>query len=299
MKKLLIASALASAFALPAIAQTAAPAAAAAPAAEVAPASPHTLTANVGLFSSYRFRGIDQTYGKPALQGGVDYAHESGLYAGNLNSNVSSGAGFPDGNLEMDFYGGWKKTWDDWGLDLGGIVYYYPGSQGRSLGTNADSGAVTNKELYIGGSWKTISLKYSYSMDDYFSLRGWNNAGTSTGKSTKGTSYLDLSATYDLGDGWGVNGHVGHLAAENMKNGDYTDWKIGVTKDISGWVVGLSYVGTNAEGSCSKNRAATVTDFQPYCFAKSWQDDSGTADQSSSKKDAGRGIAVLSVSRTF
>ena len=29
--------------------------------------SPPPLTANVSLVSSYRFRGIDQTYGKPAL----------------------------------------------------------------------------------------------------------------------------------------------------------------------------------------------------------------------------------------
>jgi len=41
---------------------------------------------------------------------------------------VNSGAGFPSGNLEMDFYGGWKKTWGDWGLDVGAIYYYYPGS---------------------------------------------------------------------------------------------------------------------------------------------------------------------------
>jgi hypothetical protein len=71
------------------------------------PASPHTLTGNVGLFSSYRFRGIDQTFGKPALQGGVDYSHASGIYLGNWNSNVQQGAGYPGGNLEMDFYGGW------------------------------------------------------------------------------------------------------------------------------------------------------------------------------------------------
>ncbi|MCP5267420.1 MAG: hypothetical protein H6943_00130 [Zoogloeaceae bacterium] len=292
MKQLIITSALACAFALPAapvLAQAAAPA---------AETSPHSLTGNVGLFSSYRFRGIDQTYGKPALQGGIDYAHESGLYAGNWNSNVSSGAGFPDGNLEMDFYGGWKKSWGDFGLDLGGIVYYYPGSEGRALGTKADSGAVTNKELYIGGSWKFLSVKYSHSMDDYFSLRGWDAAGNSTGKSTKGTHYLELNANYDLGNGWGINGHVGHLSAQNMKNADYSDWKVGVTKDLSGWVVGLSYVGTNADGSCAKNRG-TVTDFQPYCFAKSLQDDNGTLDSSSSKKDAGRGIAILSVSRSF
>ena len=114
MKKTLLATLLASALAAPAMAQTAA----AAP--EAAPASP--LTSNVGLFSSYRFRGIDQTYGKPALQGGFDYAHSSGFYVGNWNSNVSSGAGFPDGNLEMDFYGGYKTSFGDFGLDVGGIL---------------------------------------------------------------------------------------------------------------------------------------------------------------------------------
>lgn len=290
MKKLFIATATAAAFSAPAFAQSAAPAA------EAAPASPHTLTANIGLFSSYRFRGIDQTYGKPALQGGFDYSHESGFYAGNWNSNVNSGAGFPDGNLEMDFYGGWKKTWGDWGLDLGGILYYYPGSEGRNLGTRADSGAVTNKELYIGGSWKTVSLKYYRSMDDYFSLRGWDRTGASTGKNTRGTSYIDLSASYDLGNGWGINGHVGHLSAKRMSNASYTDWKIGVTKDFSGWVVGLAYIDTNADGDCSG-----ASRYQPYCFANSLQDEGKNTplDFGSNTKDAGRGIAVLSVSRTF
>ena len=79
------------------------------PAHQLPEASPHTLTGNLGLFSSYRFRGIDQTFNKPALQGGIDYSHSSGIYVGNWNSNVNSGAGFPEGNLEMDFYGGWKN----------------------------------------------------------------------------------------------------------------------------------------------------------------------------------------------
>jgi uncharacterized protein (TIGR02001 family) len=280
MKQTLLATALILGFSVPAMAQTTAPAA--------AEASPHTLTANIGLFSSYRFRGIDQTYGKPALQGGFDYAHSSGFYLGNWNSNVSSGAGFPDGSLEMDFYGGYKAAFGDFGLDVGGILYYYPGSEGRALGTKADHGAVTNKELYLAGSWKFLTLKYSYSIDDYFSLRG---TGANDGKSTKGTDYLELNAAYDLGDGWGINGHIGRLGLKNVRNGDYTDWKVGVTKDIKGWVIGLSYVDSNAKGSCSKG--------QFYCFAKSLQDDSGTLDPSSSTKDAGRGIAVLSVSRSF
>ncbi len=254
-----------------------------APAAE---ASPHTLTANIGLYSSYRFRGIDQTFGKPALQGGFDYAHASGFYAGNWNANVNAGAGFPSANLEMDFYGGWKKTWDDRGLDVGAIHYYYPGSNaslanGTAL-TNArptrvHTGRVDNTEVYIGGSWKYVSLKYFHAVDDYFSV-----------PKTRGTGYLDLSASVDLGGGWGVNGHLGHLNFRNyhngVANGNYTDWKLGVTKDISGWLVGAAYVGTNAKGSCSKG--------QPYCFGND-------APGATRTRDAGRDTLILSISRTF
>lgn len=287
MKKSLIALSLAAAFAVPAFAQSAAPAAE--PAAE---ASPHTLTGNVGLFSSYRFRGIDQTFGKPALQGGFDYSHASGFYVGNWNSNVSSGAGFPEGNLEMDFYGGYKMAIGDFGIDVGGLYYYYPGSNASPLsGSNAKnrgrsaSGTVDNGEIYLGLSWKFLSLKYSYAVTDYFAL-----------PDSKGTSYLDFSTNYDLGNGWGINGHVGHLFAKDYRYSftggsdkiDYTDWKLGVTKDISGWVVGASYVGTNAKGSCGS------AEF--YCFTNSLNASGNTGSKS---KDAGRGIAVVSVSKSF
>ncbi len=274
MRKPLLALAVASAFALPtfAVADD-----------KKEEASPHTFTGNLSLVSSYRFRGIDQTFGKPAIQGGIDYSHSSGIYLGNWDSNVSQGAGYPNGNLEMDFYGGWKKAWGDWGLDIGAIYYYYPGTSASATsvptvtnnitGTNA-SGKVSNKELYIGGSWKWLSLKYSQAIDDYFSVPG-----------TKNSHYLDLSGNYDLGNGWGVNGHLGSLKFKGMHNGDYTDVKLGVTKDVKGWVFGASYVGTDTHGSCSS------TFFNdPYCFG----DNNGTK-----FKDAGRSTVILSVTKTF
>ena len=296
MRKTLIAVAVAGLFAMPAVAQTGDPSKDAA-----APASPHTLTGNLGIYSSYRFRGIDQTFGKPALQGGIDYSHSSGFYLGNWNSNVSSGAGMPDGNLEMDFYGGYKFSAGDFGFDLGAIYYYYPGSEAKVLSTvRPNSGSVNNKEIYIGATWKFLSVKYFYSFDDYFSLRGFDDTPAlgNTTKDTKGSSYLDFSASYDLGNGWGINGHVGLLNLENVKNGDYTDWKIGVTKDISGWVFGLAYIDTNADGSCSK----VATSSQPYCFASSWSTVNGAPGVSNfgnDTKDAGRGTAVVSVSKSF
>ena len=280
----------------------AAPGIAAAQAAAAAPASPHTFTGNVALVSDYRFRGITQTFKEPALQGGVDYAHASGIYLGNWNSNVSSGAGFPGGNLEMDFYGGWKKSWGDWGLDLGAIYYYYPGTNASATnpgvapfsptnvtvgrtGTVVHSGRVDNAELYIGGSWKFVSLKYSHAVTDYFAVPG-----------TKGTSYVDLSANYDLGGGWAIQGHVGWLNFKNQQNGDYTDWKIGVTKDINGWILGAAYIDTDAKGNCG-TWAANPNNPQPYCFSNGHL---GTGTFGYDKtKDAGKGTLVLSISKTF
>ena len=286
MRKSLVALAVASALAAPglAIAQDKKE--------EAKPASPHTITGNLGLVSSYRFRGIDQTFGKPAIQGGVDYSHSSGFYAGNWDSNVNEGAGYPSGNLEMDFYGGWKKAWGDWGLDVGAIYYYYPGTDASvANGTQftnprngkVHTGSVHNTELYIGGSWKWLSVKYSHAISDYFSL-----------PDTKGSHYLDFSGTYDLGDGWGIVGHVGSFKLKNwstgtdLTHGNYTDWKIGVTKDLSGWVFGAAYIDSNAKGSCS------ITNPGFYCFGNQMP-----AGASTKFKDAGRGIVVLSVTKTF
>ena len=46
-------------------------------------------SANVALTSDYIFRGISQNESDPAIQGGFDVAHTSGIYAGVWGSNVS------------------------------------------------------------------------------------------------------------------------------------------------------------------------------------------------------------------
>ena len=38
------------------------------------------ITANVTVVNDYRYRGLTQSNFKPAIQGGFDYAHESGFY---------------------------------------------------------------------------------------------------------------------------------------------------------------------------------------------------------------------------
>ena len=49
------------------------------------------LSANVAAVSNYFWRGVSQTDDKAAVQGGIDYSHESGLYAGTWASNIDFG----------------------------------------------------------------------------------------------------------------------------------------------------------------------------------------------------------------
>jgi len=204
--------------------------------AEAAPE--YTLTGNMGLTTDYVFRGVSQTQNKPAVSGGVDFGI-SGFYLGMWGSNVAwvNDSGLKDNSsLELDFYGGYKGTFaEDFGYDLGVLTYYYPGDDVAGA-TSPDS-----TEIYAGISWKTLSLKYNYAVSDY--LFAWT---TTDGGKTNGSYYIDLSGTYDLGDGWGILGHVGYQDIKNNSDASYTDWKLGVSKDVGFGVFTLAYTDTDA-----------------------------------------------------
>jgi uncharacterized protein (TIGR02001 family) len=250
--------------ATPAVAQTTpAPDAASSTAAAPAPTPDWTFTGNAGLFSDYRFRGFTQTGYRPAFQGGFDLAHSSGFYVGNWNSNVEQGL-YRGASLEMDFYGGYKYTFlEDFTLDVGGYYYYYPTGKTSGGGYGGFAKKADELEAYVGLSYKTYSIKYWYAVSNYFGL---GDAPLSGGNEidTNGSGYLEGNATYDLGDNFGLVGHVGYqYVKNNSKFTDVTgatlphsviDWKVGVTKDFSGWVVGIAAVGTS-----KKNYFGTAT----------------------------------------
>lgn len=202
-----------------------------------------SISGNAALVNDYRFRGYSQTNFKPSIQAGFDIEHRSGLYVGNWNANVSDDL-FPKGNLEMDFYGGWKGKLGNSGLELdaGVLYYYYPGSDASRVNPRK-RGAIDNLDLYVGlnydaGRYGSYGLKYSYTPGDFFKA-----------PDSKGTWYLSADAAYDLGDGWSIDAHVGYQKLKNAADrhgrslSHYVDYKLGVNKDINGWVVGLAAVG--------------------------------------------------------
>jgi uncharacterized protein (TIGR02001 family) len=212
MRKSIVCIAVAAALAVPALAAAQA-------------AAPSPVAGNISLVSDYRFRGLTQTFEEPAFQGGFDYAHSSGFYVGNWNSSIAD-TFFGGSPLEMDFYAGYKPTFGDIGLDLGILHYYYPGSSPK----------IDNTELYAGATWKWLTAKYFHAISDFFGL-----------DDTKGSSYIDLTANYPFGAGWGLVGHIGRQKVKNISDADYTDYKLGITKDIRGWVLGAAFIDTDAE----------------------------------------------------
>jgi uncharacterized protein (TIGR02001 family) len=270
LQKTAIAAAISGLFA-PAVFAQAAPAAA---------PEPSPITANVTITNDYRYRGISQSNFKPAIQGGFDYAHESGFYIGNWNSSISwisdangtGGAVSGRGNsgtsvsapVEMDFYAGFKKELLGKGFasDIGVLQYYYP-SSGRYNTTNPQVFVNPNTtEIYAAQNLTFGALsgfvKFSYAVSTLFG-----------NPNSQGSYYPDLTLNYDTGI-WGLtlNGHVGYqYVAGNFVSGatyynnnaipsgtslnsvvGYTDWKLGVTKDFGGGLsLAVSYIDTNAK----------------------------------------------------
>ncbi len=94
------------------------------------------ISANVALVNDYRFRGISQSNKNPALQGGFDYAAESGFYIGTWGSTVDfdSTTDF-NGSLELDIYAGWGfDIGENSNIDVGYIYYAYPGDDNGADG---------------------------------------------------------------------------------------------------------------------------------------------------------------------
>jgi uncharacterized protein (TIGR02001 family) len=191
----------------------------------------NTVSANVGLFSDYVFRGISFNDEDPALQGGLDYAHSSGFYLGTWASNYTGGT--PDDNLEIDIYGGFASEIADTGVgyDLTVLRYIYPGQS---------SGSELDYNEYLA------SVSYSY----FTALVGFTpELG---GDSNVDEYYYNLAFDYALPNDFGFTAAVGYTDSDRNDgtalSDTYMDYSISLSKSLVGLDFALAYVGTNSDG---------------------------------------------------
>ena len=201
-----------------------------------APEPDFTLAYNVSAVNDYRFRGISQSSFKAALQAGVDFSHKSGFYLGAWGSNVNwikDYVGATDGSLEVDVYGGYKGAiTPDLAFDIGVIGYQYPSNTASKITADANT-----TEFYGALTYSIVTAKYSQSTGNF--VANANSAGS---------AYLEVAATFDLGNGLTLTPHVGRQTIPNANTlGDYTDYSLTLAKDFgNGLSVSLAAIGTNA-----------------------------------------------------
>ncbi|MDX5407404.1 MAG: TorF family putative porin [Chromatiaceae bacterium] len=186
-------------------------------------ASELTLSGDVTFASDYAFRGISQTEEAPALQGGLSLSSASGFYASVWGSNVDFLA---EGTLELDVMLGWSGAInDDWSTDVGIMRYGYP---------NAEIDGSNFYELYGSLSYKDLTFGLAYS-DDYYA-----NSGNFI--------YVYANYTYALSDNLSLDLHVGQNEYDDS-SASYLDWSIGLSTEVLGAGLSLTYVDTDIDGS--------------------------------------------------
>ncbi len=190
--------------------------------------SPHEFSANVDLTTDYIFRGQSQTGNLPTVDGGLDYAHESGFYAGTWASGINFG-----GNLEIDFYGGYGGELGGTGLgyDVGVLYYYYPG---QASGADLDY-----IEPYLG-----LSHSFGETVDAGVNFRYSPDWTGSTGDAFNVEGTIDVSLPY----GFTLSGLVAHQSVDNNATWGTPDWmyySAGLSKSIGPFDFGLTYHDTD------------------------------------------------------
>jgi uncharacterized protein (TIGR02001 family) len=195
------------------------------------------LSANLTTTSDYRFRGISQTQNGAAVQGGVDYVHESGFYIGNWNSSVSKQL-YPNGTgFESDLYAGFKKDiYKGITVDVGSYNYFYPNSQNLSGGPG-----YATQEAYVGLGYGPVTAKYSYSLSDYFGI-----------SNSTGTGYAQVDVLQPLGfiDKLNVVAHFGNTSVANNSSLNYNDISAGLVYNLpAGFDLGARYYTNTSQGS--------------------------------------------------
>ncbi len=202
------------------------------------PVAQADVSANVGVTSNYVFRGLTQTNNDPAVQGGIDYTHDSGFYAGAWASQVDLPKGGRNSQdvtgLEVDGYVGLSSELQGGGrFDLGAIQYSY---------TDVDKG--DTRELYFGLGFGPFSGTFYW--------------GDDTNLSASRYQYLDLKYKLDLGDEVGLTLHYGHYDSRGS-NSDYNDISASLKKTILGADVSVTATAEDHRNSKREKLFMTIT----------------------------------------
>jgi uncharacterized protein (TIGR02001 family) len=199
------------------------------------------VTGSTTLATEYRLRGISQTDGDPAVQGGITVTTAPGIYVGTWASNLAGYGDFGGSHMELDLIAGYSHSFGPATLD-GGVVYYvYPGTTGTDY-----------FELYgsVSGKVGPVNAKLGTYWAPKQSHIGGHNIWV----------YTDLGLPID-GTPLTLKGHVGYSSGNSgyTKGIDVVDYAVGADLAYGPLTLNVSYVGTDVSRFNSALWASTPT----------------------------------------
>ena len=184
-------------------------------------------TGYITLTSDYRFRGLSQTSMDPAVQAGIDFQHDVGLFAGLWGSNVD----FPidqfqpdPRDVELNYYLGYHRPIGrEWAGVISVIRYSYPGATKNYDYTEISVGVNYQEHLFA-------TVAYS---DDAFSLGG-------------SATVYEIAAQFPLVYGTEIGATVGLYDSSDLLDGNYKYWNVGLSKPIDRWTFDARFHDTDS-----------------------------------------------------
>jgi uncharacterized protein (TIGR02001 family) len=174
-------------------------------------------SANAAMTSNYVWRGLTQTENEAAVQGGIDYASDSGFYVGTWASNVNYGS--PDAySYEHDIYAGFAFDTGEISWDMGYLYYNYDKEAEFDFG-----------EVYLGVGIGGFSAKLNVLANTEADEAEGQDFGFGE------AHYLSLDYGFEIGNGIAIGLHVGHhdgdfAEAFNGNAEGYYDYNVTLSK---------------------------------------------------------------------
>ncbi|KOR30831.1 hypothetical protein TI04_03930 [Achromatium sp. WMS2] len=199
-----------------------------------------TVTANIGLVSDYVWRGVSQTRGRPAVQGGIDFADPSGFSLGTWASNVDFDLPSNNPNYEWDFYAGYSSQVEGLGYNITTAYYAYPNGKDSDFW-----------ELGLSGTWDMFTVGLAYTL-----------TGQAKGDNPfrNGDVYYYGSMSYPLPQDFKLGVTLGYYDFDRLGgSADYINWQVSISKEVP-YLGTFSFTYDQNDGGSSE---AVATDNDP------------------------------------
>jgi uncharacterized protein (TIGR02001 family) len=188
-------------------------------------------SATVTLTTDYVHRGISQSNGDPAVQGGFNLENEAGFLAGVWASSVQfPAAAHPDNprDLELDYYLGYRLDLGrDWGGDVTFTRYGYPGADALfDYDYNELRVSIGYQDLLAG------AVAYA---DEAFGYEG------------DGVAY-ELLGRWPIGERFETVLGAGYFDLQEVFGDSYFYWNVDLSRIVGRFVLTVSYIDTGSSG---------------------------------------------------